>query len=108
MNLYEMVEKWPRWLEKYTHTTDDSDKSSGAYKFVFKREAMATKDQERQLTDETAIKLLYGEARNNIMNGRYPIHNSVEDAISLAALQMQVNYGDFNAAKHGPGTGFIK
>lgn len=107
MDLYEMVDKWPRWLEKYTHTTDDSEKTAGSYKIVFKREAMVTKDQERQIKDETAIKLLYGEARNNMMNGRYPI-TSLEDAVQLAGIQLQVNYSDFNAGKHGPGTGFIK
>jgi hypothetical protein len=105
MEIFRVVKKWRRWVEKYTHQRPDSLASS-KYKFVYKREAMVTVEAERRITDSSALKLLYGEARNNFMSGRYPI-SSVSDGVQLASLQLQVSFGDFQMHKHGPGTGFI-
>jgi hypothetical protein len=104
VELFAIVKKWRRWFEKYTHQRNDSA-ASGKYKFLFKREAMLTIEQERQTKDEVAIKLLYGEARNSVMNGRYPV--KLDDAVTLAALQLQISFGDFYVNKHGNGTGFL-
>jgi carbonic anhydrase len=71
MELTEMVQKWPRWVEKYAHI--QSLENANMYKFIFKREAMVSRDMDRRVKDEVAIKLLYGEARTNIMQGRYPL-----------------------------------
>ncbi|KAI3637497.1 hypothetical protein MIR68_004146 [Amoeboaphelidium protococcarum] len=103
MELSEMVAKWPRYMEKYTHSQDVVNATD--YKFVFKREAMVSVMQERQIVDEVAIKLLYGEARNNVIRARYPV--SLDDGIKLAAIQLQINYGEYNEAKHGFGTNFV-
>ena len=94
-----MTKKWPRYLEKYTHHAVEE---MSPFKFVFKREAMISKAEELQLKDEVAIKLFYGEVRNNIMNGRYPLA-SVEESLMFASLQAQVSYVDFIQEKHGNG-----
>lgn len=101
MDLFEMTGKWRRWMEKYTH----SSQTSPNFKFVLKREAMCSREYERQIKDEVAIKLLYGEARNNVISGRYPC--SWDEAVKLAALQLQITYGNFQAGKHGTATTFI-
>lgn len=67
LTLNEMVHKWPRYLEKYTHNSEIPTGNS-SYKFVFKREALVTKENEEMIEDLVAIKLLYGEARNRILN----------------------------------------
>ena len=102
-----MMNKWPRYLEKYTHSTSNENNNANATsKFIFKREAMITKASEMKLQDEVAIKLLYGEARTNVMNGRYPL-TTIDELITMATLQAQVSYGTFVASKHQSGTGFI-
>lgn len=74
MELFDMVSKWPRWCEKYTHAqASDANPVASTYKLIFKREAMVTRQMEKELTDEAAIKLLYGEARSAVMEGRYPL-----------------------------------
>ena len=104
MEVKEMIRKWPYWFEKYTHRTD---MQASTYKLVFKREAMVTKDMERECKDEVALKLLYGEARNNIMLGRYPVVDPNEAAV-LAAMHLLNTHGTFDPRKHGPGTNFIQ
>jgi hypothetical protein len=139
MELLDMVAKWPRYLEKYTHNmaVQANKPEAATYKFVFKREAMLLKSVEAALkgmheyddaygfrclingvlwiihtneyahddADHVAIKLLYGEARNNVMSGRYPLRN-VEEAVTMASLQAQVT-ADYDPTKHGPGTKYI-
>lgn len=104
-----MVAKWPRYMEKYTHHTADAAVENNPvenYKLIFKREAMVTKSDEEQCQDPVALKLLYGEARNNVMNGRYPL-NTVDQAVEMGALQAYVSHGDYMADKHGPSSHFI-
>jgi hypothetical protein len=108
MEMTDMIAKWPRYVEKYTHNSfmAEAKVSTPPFKFVFKREAMVTKEQEQQIKDETAIKLLFGEAKNNYISGRYPVEKT-EDAALLAGIQLQISYGDYNPQKHGPTTGFV-
>ena len=86
-----------RWTEKYTHEKDSN------YRFVFKREALLDRDIEATLTqgNAKAIQLLCGEARENVLNGRYPC--SPYDAVILAALTLQSRSGDLNEVKYKPG-----
>lgn len=107
LELLDMTAKWPRYLEKYTHSNDIySAQSATSYKFVFKREAMFSVKQEREIKDEVAIKLLFGEARNNVFAGRYPF-SSADEFAKVTGLVLFITYGDYNEAKHGVGTNFI-
>ena len=54
--MFEVVEKFPRFVEKYTHYTGKVE-----WKFYYKREAMLSKGDERKTKDPSAIKLLYSE-----------------------------------------------
>ena len=46
--------------------------------------------------DTSAVELMYIQATHDIVDSRYPC--SEQDAITLAALQMQENFGDFPAS----------
>lgn len=51
---------------------------------------------------ETAeMGLVYVQSRNGILNGTYPV--SKEEAIQFAALQCQVEMGDYSAREHQQG-----
>lgn len=104
LELREMVEKWPRYFEKYTHRPETD---SGTFKFVYRREAMVSIEAESRIFDAAAIKLLYGEARKNIMTGRYPVPDPNE-AAKLAAMHLLSTHGTYDPQKHGPGTNFIQ
>ncbi|EPZ35772.1 second domain of [Rozella allomycis CSF55] len=97
MNLIRVFNKWKRWCEKYAHNTTDLD-----FRFVFRREALIDRDIEaKSIKDETTMKLMFGEARVNIMRGRYPC--SPQDAIILASYILQAVKGNFDHDSYRPG-----
>jgi hypothetical protein len=57
MKITEAVEKWSRWVEKYTHDTSEVFN----YRIVYKREALLDKEIESLIKDPQAVNLLYGE-----------------------------------------------
>ena len=56
--LFQVVERFPRYVEKYTHTKDQAK-----WHFLFKREALVPLVVERTCRDRVAIRLLYTEVR---------------------------------------------
>ncbi|ORY47292.1 hypothetical protein BCR33DRAFT_658199 [Rhizoclosmatium globosum] len=97
-NLVDIVKDWRQLVVKYTHFPQavDPDHMFNRYWLLFRREASVCKKVERELTlkDTIALKMLFGEAKRNIITGRYPC--SVKDAINLAALQLQVSIGNYD------------
>ena len=96
------MERWPHWLRRYTMEGEPSLE----YHFQARREAMLTLLVERKVAEEPAINLLYGEARKQFLAGRYIRANRDDDlaqAVSLAALHLQITYGDASAATGKPG-----
>jgi len=55
-DVFEVVEKFPRYVEKYTHYSGPVN-----WRFYYKREALLTKNDERKTKDPSAIKLLFSE-----------------------------------------------
>ncbi|KAJ1537229.1 Krev interaction trapped protein 1 [Nowakowskiella sp. JEL0078] len=90
-------------VEKYTHYPEAANPKHPINKYwvVFKREALVSKQLERKITDEVVIKLLYGEAKHNVLIGRYVC--TPNDAVTLAALQLQSSQGDLNTNRHKAG-----
>ena len=102
-DIFEIVTKWNKWNEKYTHNPrceDPSDPSNDFF-FVYKREALLNIKAERRTNDEAVLRLLYGEARQNILAGVYPC--KVEDAVVLAGMQTQILHGDYDRDRHQAG-----
>eukprot|EP01128_Nolandella_sp_AFSM9_P003692 TRINITY_DN1615_c0_g1_i1.p1 TRINITY_DN1615_c0_g1~~TRINITY_DN1615_c0_g1_i1.p1 ORF type:complete len:1016 (-),score=236.83 TRINITY_DN1615_c0_g1_i1:108-3125(-) len=54
-----------------------------------------------KLVDTTALYLFYLHITQMIVSGAYPVSDKV--AIRLAAISIQLNYGDFVRTKHKPG-----
>ncbi|KAJ3028438.1 UNVERIFIED_CONTAM: FERM domain-containing protein 8 [Siphonaria sp. JEL0065] len=104
-NLLQVVEDWPRLVVKYTHYPQavDSDHMFNRYWLIFRREASVCKKLEREITlkDTNMLKMLYGEAKRNIITGRYPC--TVKDAVNLAALQLQSSIGNYDQLRCPPG-----
>ncbi|KAJ3125160.1 hypothetical protein HK098_000534 [Nowakowskiella sp. JEL0407] len=102
LNLFDFIPKWHKWVEKYTHYPEAANSMHpiNRHWIVFKRAALLSKHVERKITDEVVIKLLYGEAKHNVIIGRYPC--TAQDAVTLAALQLQSSHGDIDQ-RHQPG-----
>jgi talin len=56
------------------------------------------------MSDPVVLHYSYVQAKNRIITGKYPCQRG--EAIALAALQVQVTYGNFDPNKHKPG--FLK
>ena len=58
-------------------------------------------DQNVQSNDPVQLNLLYVQMRDAIINGTHPCtHN---ECVHLAALQCQIQHGNYSATKHQPG-----
>ncbi|KAI8615367.1 hypothetical protein BC830DRAFT_1064468 [Chytriomyces sp. MP71] len=97
-DLLEVVVDWNKLVVKYTHFPQavDPDHLFNQYWLIFRREASVCKSVERatSLKDGIALKMLFGEAKRNIVTGRYPCTS--KDAVNLAALQMQASMGNYD------------
>ncbi|XP_070178806.1 talin-1-like [Littorina saxatilis] len=58
-------------------------------------------DQNVDARDPIQLNLLYVQSRDAILNGTHPV--SIEEAITFAGLQCQVQFGDHVESKHRPG-----
>lgn len=104
--LFEKKDDWERCLEPdekpaelmKAWTGDPKDESSP--RFLFKKKTFI-RDDDRELSDLVARHLVYIQALASVVNADYP--TSPEQAVRLAGLQVQVVYGDHNAATHVPG-----
>jgi acyl-CoA-binding protein len=65
--------------------------------FVFKKKIFL-RDDEREMLDLIAKHHVYIQALHSVIESEYPC--SVEDAIKLAGLQVQITYGDHKPGNH--------
>ncbi|TPX67839.1 hypothetical protein CcCBS67573_g07358 [Chytriomyces confervae] len=97
-NILKVVQDWNALVVKYTHYPQavDPDHMFNRYWLIFRREASVCKKVERDISlkDGIALKMLFGEAKRNILTGRYPC--TVKDAANLAALQLQASIGNYD------------
>jgi len=84
----ELLEEWSK-LEKKKDGTEP--------KIIFKKKIFL-RDDDREMKDSVAKHLLFIQATYSVIESDYPC--SVEEAITLAGLQVQVVYGDHNANTH--------
>lgn len=67
------------------------------FRYVFKRR-LFMKDESLSAENESLVHMLYIQAVHDVLSGDYPCQ--MEDAITLGALKMQVDFGDFDQNKH--------
>jgi len=106
--IFEKKDGWERCLEPdekpcelmalWNNETNGNSKNVSA--FVFKKKIFL-RDDEREMGDPVAKHHVYIQALHSVIESEYPC--SVEDAIKLGGLQVQITYGDHKAQTHTVG-----
>jgi len=81
-------------------TAADKKKDGTEPKILFKKKIFL-RDDDREMKDTVAKHYIYIQALYSVIESEYPC--SVDDALILAGLQVQVTYGDHNPTTHIPG-----
>lgn len=87
---------------KYTHFIEalDIKHPISRYWFVVRRRTLLSRDLElKLLQNENTIRLLYGDAKRNVLTQKWILPKNV--LFELAAIQLQLFYGNFDVAKFG-------
>jgi len=92
----ELMALWNDTKPKTATTTKESIRELACC-FIFKKKIFL-RDDEREMQDSVAKHYVYIQALYNVIESDYPC--SVEDGIKLAALQVQIVYGDHKTASH--------
>nr|XP_035933541.1 FERM domain-containing protein 8 isoform X1 [Halichoerus grypus]XP_035933542.1 FERM domain-containing protein 8 isoform X1 [Halichoerus grypus] len=89
---YKLGRQWPELLLRFTDAPADHvavDEPS----LQFRRNVFFPKRRELQIHDEEVLRLLYEEAKGNVLAARYPC--DVEDCEALGALVCRVQLGPY-------------
>ncbi|KAK6094474.1 Krev interaction trapped protein 1 [Batrachochytrium dendrobatidis] len=103
-DIFALMIFWNRWMMKYTHfpEADNPSHPINRHWFIYRREAAVSLVEETGHPSDPVIRLLYGEAKRNVLTRRWIC--TPADAAALAAIQLQIIYGDFNEGKFPPGS----
>ena len=83
------------WFVQLIHETTAVIHSS------FCRKKFFFSDQNVDRNDPVQLHLLYVQSRDAILDGTHPA--TKEEATQFAALQCQIQFGNYNESKHKPG-----
>lgn len=102
--IFEKKDGWERCLEPDEKPcelmalwTDNNTAANKSCAFVFKKKIFL-RDDEREMQDLIAKHHVYIQALHSVIESEYPC--SVEDAIKLAGIQVQITYGDHKQPTH--------
>jgi len=113
--IFEKKEGWERCLEPEEKPTElmalwnsaETKKSTGqetlkeaASAFILKKKIFL-RDDDREMTDPVAKHHVYLQALWSVIESEYPC--TIEDAVRLAGLQVQIVYGDHKPGSHTAG-----
>ncbi|XP_066506920.1 FERM domain-containing protein 8 [Hoplias malabaricus] len=87
---YKLCRQWQDLLYRFT-TASTEDISLDEPCLQFRRNVFYPKTKELQVEDEGVLKLLYEEARQNVLEGRYPC--DPEHWVRLGALNCAIDFG---------------
>ncbi|KAM6983774.1 FERM domain-containing protein 8 [Tautogolabrus adspersus] len=87
---YKLCRQWQDLLYRFTLASEE-DISQDEPFLQFRRNVFYPKSKELQIDDEGVLRLLYEEARSNILTGRYPC--DPEHWTSLGALSLALEEG---------------
>ncbi|XP_077677428.1 FERM domain-containing protein 8 isoform X4 [Eretmochelys imbricata] len=94
---YKVCRQWQELLLRFTDCREDEimqDEPS----LQFRRNVFFSKRRELQIENEAVLRLLYEEAKFNILEGRYPC--DVEDCEQLGALVCRLQLGPYDQDQH--------
>lgn len=89
---YKLGRQWPELLLRFTDAPDD-DVATDEPSLQFRRNVFFPKRRELQIHDEDVLRLLYEEAKGNVLAARYPC--DLEDCEALGALVCRVQLGPY-------------
>eukprot|EP00071_Canis_lupus_P053404 XP_540860.2 FERM domain-containing protein 8 [Canis lupus familiaris] len=89
---YKLGRQWPELLLRFTDAPDD-DVAMDEPSLQFRRNVFFPKRRELQIHDEEVLRLLYEEAKGNVLAARYPC--DVEDCDTLGSLMCPVRLGPY-------------
>uniref|UniRef100_A0A668AWY4 FERM domain-containing protein 8 n=1 Tax=Myripristis murdjan TaxID=586833 RepID=A0A668AWY4_9TELE len=87
---YKLCRQWQDLLYRFTEASED-DISQDEPCLQYRRNVFYPKSKELQIDDEGVLRLLYDEARSNILTGRYPC--DPEHWTGLGALSLALDEG---------------
>lgn len=87
---YKLCRQWQDLLYRFTEASEDDISQDEPY-LQYRRNVFYPKSKELQINDEGVLKLLYEEARSNILTGRYPC--DPEHWMTLGALSFAIDEG---------------
>ncbi|XP_060260070.1 FERM domain-containing protein 8 isoform X1 [Ovis aries] len=89
---YKLGRQWQELLLRFTDASDD-DVAMDEPSLQFRRNVFFPKRRELQIHDKEVLRLLYEEAKGNVLAARYPC--DVEDCEALGALVCRVQLGPY-------------
>ncbi|XP_053416998.1 FERM domain-containing protein 8 isoform X3 [Nycticebus coucang] len=93
---YKLGRQWPELLLRFTDAPDD-DVAMDEPSLQFRRNVFFPKRRELQIEDDEVLRLLYEEAKGNVLASRYPC--DVEDCEALGALVCRVQLGPYQSGQ---------
>lgn len=96
---FKLVCYWEEMLEKYT-TVDEDDRERDEPVLVFQRNVFYPRVKEKLIHDSDILRLLYMEAKEMVIDGRYPM--AAESYDYLAGLQALLRYRHYETNIHTP------
>ncbi|XP_074257807.1 FERM domain-containing protein 8 isoform X1 [Saimiri boliviensis] len=89
---YKLGRQWPELLLRFTSAPDDDVAMDEPF-LQFRRNVFFPKRRELQIHNEEILRLLYEEAKGNVLGARYPC--DVEDCEALGALVCRLQLGPY-------------
>ncbi|XP_077521668.1 FERM domain-containing protein 8-like isoform X1 [Amblyomma americanum] len=96
---YLIRERWSEYLKKYTFATKQQLEADEPV-LTLQRNVFLEKSKEKEITDLKLLKMLFAEAKGNVLDGRYPCET--EDCMVLGAIQARLELGPYDPIKHTP------
>lgn len=87
---YKLCRQWQDLLYRFTDASEEDISQDEPY-LQFRRNVFYPKSKELQIDDEVVLRLLYEEAKSNILSGRYPC--DPEHWTNLGALSLALDEG---------------
>ncbi|XP_073460996.1 FERM domain-containing protein 8 [Aquarana catesbeiana] len=98
---YKVCRQWRDLLARFTNcSTEDIHQDEPCLQF--RRNIFFPKCRELQIVNEDVLRLLYEEAKSNVLEGRYPC--DLEDCELLGGLACRLELGPYNQEEHTPST----
>uniref|UniRef100_A0A8C5PHF5 FERM domain-containing protein 8 n=1 Tax=Leptobrachium leishanense TaxID=445787 RepID=A0A8C5PHF5_9ANUR len=98
---YKICRQWPDLLARFTNCSFD-DLHQDEPSLQFRRNIFFHKAGELQISHKDILRLLYEEAKYNVLEGRYPC--DVEDCEMLGGLTCRLELGPYDEDLHTPST----